>query len=78
MPIMSTFMIVIVCVVYDSKIMAKLMKNARIEFADTANSGSKSERVVENFVRIIQNEIKVTNRKNNNLKKLVVAFSKIA
>ena len=78
MPIMSTFMIVIVCVVYDSKIMAKLMKNARIEFADTANTGSKSERIVKNFIRIIQNEIKVTNRKNNNLKKLVVAFSKIA
>ena len=44
MPIMSTFMIVIVCVVYDSKIMAKLMKNARIEFADTANTGSKSDK----------------------------------
>ena len=53
-------MMVIVCVVYDSKIMAKLMKNARNEFADTANSGKKSERVVENFIRIIQNEIKVT------------------
>ena len=75
--IMSTCMIVIVCVVYDSKIMAKLMKNARIEFADTANTGSKSERVVENFIRIIQNEIKVTNRKNNNLKKLVSVSSNV-
>ena len=74
---MSTCMIVIVCVVYDSKIMAKLMKNDRIEFADTANTGSKSERVVENFMRIIQNEIKVTNRKNNNLKKLVSVSSNV-
>ena len=41
---MSTCMIVIVCVVHDSKIMAKLMKNARNEFADTANTGSKNER----------------------------------
>ena len=48
------------CVVNDSKIMAKLMKNARNEFADTANTGSRSERVVKNFMRIIQNEIKVT------------------
>ena len=53
-------MMVIVCVVYDSKIMAKLMKNARNEFADTANTGSKNERIVKNFMRIIQNEIKVT------------------
>ena len=72
---MSTCMIVIVYVVYDSKIMAKLMKNARNVFADTANTGSKSERIVENFMRIIQNEIKVTNRKNNNLKKLVSVSS---
>ena len=49
-------MMVIVCVVYDSKIMAKLMKNDRIEFADTANTGSKSERIVKNFVGIMQNE----------------------
>ena len=60
MSIKSTCMIVIVCVVYDSKIMANLMKNDRIEFADTANTGSKSERVVENFMRIIRNEIRVT------------------
>ena len=78
MPIMSTCMMVIVCVVYDGKIMAKLMKNARNEFADTANSGKKSERVVENFIRIIQNEIKVTNRINNNLKKLVSVSSNVA
>ena len=71
-------MMVIVCVVYDSKIMAKLMKSARIEFADTANTGSKSERVVKNFIRIIQNEIEVTNRKNNNLKKLVSVSSNVA
>ena len=57
---MSTCMIVIVCDVHASKIMAKLMKNARNEFADTANTGSRSERVVKNFMRIIQNEIKVT------------------
>ena len=56
MSIMSTCMMVIVCVVYDSKIMAKLMKNDRIEFADTANTGSKSERIVKNFVGIMQNE----------------------
>ena len=71
-------MIVIVCVVYDSEIMAKLRQNARIEFADTANTGSKSERVVKNFMRIIQNEIKVTNRKNNNWKKLVSVSSNVA
>ena len=56
MPIMSTCMIVIVCVVYDSKIMAKLMKNARNEFADIANTGGESERVVKNFVGIMHNE----------------------
>ena len=78
MSIMSTCMIVIVCVVYDSEIMAKLMKSARNEFADTANTGSKSERVVKNFIRIIQNEIEVTNRKNNNLKKLVSVSSNVA
>ncbi len=71
-------MMVIVYVVYGSKIMAKLMKNARNEFADTANTGSKSERVVKNFIRIIQNEIEVTNRKNNNLKKLVSVSSNVA
>ena len=78
MPIMSTCMMVIVCVVYDSKIMAKLMKNARNEFVDTANTGSKYERIVKNFIRIIQNEIKVTNRKNNNLKKLISVSSNVA
>ena len=71
-------MMVIVCVVYDSKIMAKLMKNARNEFVDTANTGSKYERIVKNFIRIIQNEIKVTNRKNNNLKKLISVSSNVA
>lgn len=60
MSIMSTCMIVIMHEVHGSKIMAKLMKNARNEFADTANTGSKSERVVKNFMRTIQNEIKVT------------------
>ena len=75
---MSTCMMVIVCVVYDSKIMKKSMRNARIEFADTSNTGSKSERVVKNFIRIIQNEIEVTNRKNNNLKKLVYISSNVA
>ena len=78
MSIMSTCMMVIMHEVYGIKIMAKLMKNARNEFADIANTGSKSERVVENFIRIIQNEIKVTNRKNNNLKKLVSVSSNMS
>ena len=41
---------------YGGKIRAKLRQNARIEFADTANSGKKIERIVKNFVGIMQNE----------------------
>ena len=56
MSIMSTCMMVIMHEVYGIKIMAKLMKNARNEFADIANTGGESERVVKNFVGIMHNE----------------------